>query len=58
VVSSVDPLGIAEPLLESLGFKETIVKSSESRRLGGWDLSWFLFWRGGLAKEVSNRVRA
>ena len=33
---------MAEPLLESLRMKETVVRASEVVRSGGWDLSWFL----------------
>ena len=33
---------MAKPLLESLRMKETIVKASKIRRLGGWDLYSFL----------------
>jgi hypothetical protein len=38
---------MVEPLLESLGMKETVVKASEVRRSGGWDLSWFLLLERG-----------
>jgi hypothetical protein len=38
--------------MESLGFKETIVKSSEARRLGDGTYLGFCCWRGRTAKEV------
>jgi hypothetical protein len=58
VVSSVDPLTIVEPLLESLGFKETIVKSNEAIRSGDETYLGFCCWRGRLVKNVSRRILA
>jgi hypothetical protein len=58
VVNSVNPLTIVEPLLESLGFKETTVKSSEAIRSGDGTYLGFCCWRGRPVKEVSRRILA
>jgi hypothetical protein len=58
VVSSVYPLTIVEPLLESLGFNETTVKSTEAIRSRDEIYLGFCCWRGRLVKEVSRRILA
>jgi hypothetical protein len=57
VVSSVDPLALPSYCWSHSRLRRQSVKSSEARRSGGWDLSWFLLlerWAGEGGRQAGS----